>query len=154
MDKVYLAGPITGQTLEGAKDWRKTAKDYLASRNILGLTPLRGKDYLNAIVEADGTYESSFSDVHPLSTRHSIWARDKWDAQRCNLLFAYFPKGKRVSIGTCMEIALACEAGVYVLTVMEDGENNPHCHGMILEASSIVLEDFEEGLQLIPVILG
>lgn len=149
---VYLAGPISGQTLAGANNWRTIAQEYLSNKGIKAITPLRGKDYLNSLVEADGTYKTQYSE-HPMSTPHGITCRDRWDSTRCDLLFAYFPDGlDKVSIGTIMEIAWASMSGVYVLAVIE--KDSIHDHGMLTESCSLVLHDFDQALKLIPVILG
>ena len=149
---MYLAGPITGQTLDGANDWRTTAADYLGDFGINAITPLRGKDYLNSIVGPSGTYDVSYS-VHPMSGPHGIVARDRWDCQRADLVFVNLhPAPGRVSIGTCMEVAWADAAGVYCLVTMQEG--NVHQHAMLVEAASLVILDFDEALQLVPVILG
>ena len=151
---VYLAGPITGQTLDGANNWRKMATNRLNAHGIEALDPLRGKEYLNARVEEDGKYHQLY-DEHPMSTAHGITHRDRWDATRSDLLLAYFPEdAELVSIGTCMEIAWANGAQRYVLTVIEGSDNNIHWHAMIREASSLVLDDLDHALSLVPVILG
>lgn len=148
---VYLAGPISGQTIEGALDWRERARTYLLPHQIATLNPLRGKDYLNSIVK-DGVYSTSYAE-HPMSTPHGITMRDRWDATRCDLLLAYFhPTLNKVSIGTVMEIAWASQAGRYVLAVMEPGD--VHDHGMLTDSCSLVLRDLDEALHLIPTILG
>jgi hypothetical protein len=148
---VYLAGPISGQNLAGALDWRERARCYLLPHQIATLNPLRGKDYLNSIVK-DGVYSTSYAD-HPMSTPHGITMRDRWDAVRCDLLLAYFPPLlTKVSIGTVMEVAWASQAGRYVLAVMEPGE--VHDHGMLTDSCSLVLRDLDEALHLIPTILG
>lgn len=151
---VYLAGPITGQTLREAKDWRALAYDVLEERGIRAVDPLRGKEFLNSKVEADGVYRNLY-DEHPMSAPQGLTNRDRWDAERCDLTLAFFPAGlKQVSIGTVMEIAWASSAGRYVLTVLADQENNPHEHAMLMQASSLVLGNLLEALELIPVILG
>ena len=44
MHTVYLAGPITGLTYDGATDWRHAVAADLNSVGIKGLSPMRGKD--------------------------------------------------------------------------------------------------------------
>lgn len=47
MKKVYLAGPISGQSYDGATSWREEAKEELSSwSDIIGYSPMRGKTYL------------------------------------------------------------------------------------------------------------
>ena len=152
MYTVYLAGPITGQSLAGANDWRTEAAAYLADFGINAITPLRGKEYLNSIVGPDGTYGVSYS-VHPMSGPHGITMRDRWDCQRSDLVFVnLLPAPDKVSIGTVMEVAWANAASKYVLVVI--GGGNVHDHAMLREAASLVLPDFYEALHLVPTILG
>lgn len=149
---VYLAGPITGQSLTGANDWRTEATAYLKDFGITAISPLRGKEYLNSIVGADGTYGMEYA-AHPMSTQHGITLRDRWDCRRADMVFVNLhPAPDKVSIGTVLEIAWADAAGKYILVVMEPG--SAHDHAMLREAASLVLEDFDEALHLVPVILG
>ncbi len=46
MRTVYLSGPITGLDYKGCTDWREYARTWLADLNIEGLSPMRGKEYL------------------------------------------------------------------------------------------------------------
>lgn len=46
MKSVYLAGPISGLTFDDAQDWRGHAATFLASRGVVGLSPLREKHKL------------------------------------------------------------------------------------------------------------
>lgn len=149
---VYLAGPITGQTLAGANDWRTVAKEYLADHGINAVSPLRGKDYLNSLVGVDGAYGMEYKE-HPMSTAHGITARDWWDCRRADMVFVnLLLAGEKVSIGTVMEVAWAHAAGRYVLVVMEQG--SVHDYAMLREAANLVIPDFDEALHLVPTILG
>lgn len=150
---VYLAGPITGQTLEGAKDWRAIAREYLAAFGVHTYDPLRGKAYLNSIIGENGTYGDQYDTVHPMSSGHGITHRDRWDVRRADLVFVNLvPAPEKVSIGTVMEIAWADAAGVYTLVAME--EANIHRHGMLENTASLVIPSFEDALKLVPTILG
>jgi len=153
MPLVYLAGPITGRTAVGAKEWRAHAAEALGKRGVHAISPLRGKDYLNAQVEADGKYKRLY-DIHPMSTPHGITMRDRWDSARCDVVLAYIPADASISIGTIMEIAWASISGRYVVGVLEGGMDNPHWHAMLVDSCSLVLNNLEEALSLIPVILG
>jgi len=56
MKKIYLAGPISGLTFEGAQDWR----NYFTSKispEIDCFSPLRGKDYLKIRGPLEGSYD-------------------------------------------------------------------------------------------------
>ena len=147
---VYLAGPITGKTVAGANDWRHAAATQLADV-VWTLDPLRGKDYLHALI-GDGIYDRTYPDDHPMSAGHGIYRRDSWDVRRCDMLLVNFVGATQVSIGTVMEIAWAEAAGKYVLVAME--ADNVHQYPMIIEAASLIVPTLKEALALVPVMLG
>ena len=148
---VYLAGPITGETIAGANDWRQVIAEDLADIGIRALNPLRGKDYLHALI-GDGIYDRTYPDDHPMSAGHGIYRRDSWDVRRCDMLLVNFVGATQVSIGTVMEIAWAEAAGKYVLVAME--ADNVHQYPMIIEAASLIVPTLKEALALVPVMLG
>jgi len=148
-----LAGAITGQSLDGANDWRTEATAYLADFGITAISPLRGKEYLHPVVVADGAYRQHYT-AHPMSAPHGIHRRDKWDCQRADLVFVnLLTAPEKVSIGTVLELAWAEAAGRYSLVVLHD-RGNVHDHPMLWESASLVMADFREALELIPTILG
>lgn len=60
----YLAGPITGLNFNNAIDWREKIIELLPE-DIVGISPLRGKNYLaNA-----GPIESSYENIALSSSR-------------------------------------------------------------------------------------
>lgn len=149
---VYLAGPISGMEFKDTINWRQYVMDKFHP-DIKGLSPLRKKEYLNTEGILTGTY-----DDWPLSTQKGIYARDKFDCHRADLLFVNFldcgtdDNGKRaVSIGTCMEIAWAAHNDTPIVLVMEDG--NVHDHPMIREACPFIVDNLDEAIDLVHAIL-
>lgn len=154
MKTVYLAGPITGFTFDGCTDWRNYARDELAKVGIQGLSPMRGKEYLESIARdkvftADG---DKYSEHGVLSTNRGIMTRDRWDATRCDVLLVNFLGSEKASIGTCMEIAWADLKRTPIVCVMAPGD--PHQHGMILEAIGYRVSTLDNALAIIKAILG
>lgn len=145
--KVYLAGPITGQTWSGAHDWRAMVGEQLIGRGIEFLDPLRGKGFLKDLVLEDDKFMDRYPREHPLTTGHSIMHRDMWDVSRCDVVFANFLEAERVSIGTVMEIAWARTFGKYTIMVIE--KDTVHDHGMLTEAASVVLPTLEDALDIL-----
>jgi hypothetical protein len=158
MKLVYLAGPITGQTYDGANDWREAAIARLAKVGIKGLSPLRGKYYLEGLTDIPDSLDV------PLSTPKGITTRDRWDCLRCDVLLVNFIGAKRVSIGSCMEIAwadtrhtpivLAMESPQEVATGTALSRGNVHEHAMIRECAGFILPTLEEALSYVEAILG
>ena len=152
---VYLAGPITGLNFKGAVDWRNYARAELAKAGVVGLSPMRGKEYLEAIARdtaftADG---DKYAIQGPLSTNRGIVTRDRFDALRCDVLLVNWAGADRVSIGTVMEVAWADSRRTPIVCVMEP-EGNVHAHGMISEAIGFRVGTLDEGLHICKAILN
>lgn len=139
---VYLAGPITGLSYDGAVDWREHAIKTLADSGIMGLSPMRGKQYL-----AGKEYVADSYAEFTMSTPKAIVTRDRFDSTRCDVLLVNLLGSKKVSIGTVMEIAWADAARIPIVVVMEKG--NIHEHSMLVQVSGYVVETLEEAIQVV-----
>ena len=139
--KVYLAGPISGLTYDGAQSWRKVVTDTLAP-DITCYSPLRQKHYLRS----EGTLEQSYT-CHELSTDRGIMTRDHWDCMTSDVVFANLLGATRISIGTVMELAWAFAYRKPLIVVMEP-ENNAHEHPMIREALGYRVDSLERGVEI------
>lgn len=143
---IYLAGPITGVSFNGCVSWREWFIDHLP-KELVGLSPLRGKDYL----EGEGNLQMQYADK-VLSTARGITTRDYNDVRRADLIVANLLGAGRVSVGTVMEIAWAKAFSVPVVAVMEP-DGNVHDHAMIQECVGFRVETLAEALWLSRVIL-
>lgn len=153
---VYLAGPITGLTYGNCTDWRQQAISSLADVGIDGLSPMRGKEYLkNRSVIAD-SYEKGVGSV--LSGQRGIFARDRNDCMRADLVLVNMLGATRVSIGTVMEIAWADSNKTPIVLIMEEGDPrvdkyNIHEHAMLREACPFRVTTLEDALDVTKIIL-
>jgi nucleoside 2-deoxyribosyltransferase len=147
MPRIYLAGPITGLTYDGAQDWRKAARDALKPDGISAYSPLRQMNFLRSAVVLEGSYET-----HPLSTSRGIMTRDHDDCMKADLILANLLGADRVSIGTVMEIAWAYAYRVPVVAMIEPS-GNVHDHSMIREALGYRVSDLESAIDLVRSIL-
>jgi hypothetical protein len=145
---VYLAGPITGCDYDGCTDWRDGIKAELARYAIMGVSPMRGKEYLKAIGVISGTGEE-YAHLGPISLPRGVMTRDRWDATRCSVLLVNFLGASRVSIGTVMEIAWADLSRIPIICVIEDDGNNPHEHMMIAEAIGYRVKSLSEAVHIV-----
>jgi len=144
---VYLAGPIAGLDYEEGVGWRQESIEKLSEINIDAFSPLRKKGYLST----QGNLTGSFEDW-PLSTQRGIYARDRFDCHRVDVVLAnLLDSGSRVSIGTVMEIAWAAQNNTPIVLIMEKG--NVHHHPMLEEACPFIVETLEEGLEIVEAIL-
>ena len=144
---IYLAGPISGLNFEESTDWRQYVMDRLDPA-IEGLSPLRKKQYLKNQGDLIGSYEK-----WPLSTQRGIYARDRFDCHRADVVLVNLLDlatndngSQKVSIGTVMEIAWAAQNNTPVVLIMEEG--NIHHHPMLMEACPFVIDNLAEALEL------
>ncbi len=142
---VYLAGPISGINYKQSTDWRQYVIENLHP-SIQGLSPLRQKEYLKNMGDLDGSYEE-----WPLSTQRGIYARDRFDCHRADVVLVNFLGSEIVSIGTCMEIAWAAQNNTPVVLIME--HDNIHEHPMIMEASPFIVRSLDEAIGLVHALL-
>jgi nucleoside 2-deoxyribosyltransferase len=150
MSRVYLAGPITGESFEGATDWREWTRQALAPYGIHTYSPLRGKDYLSgqtAISGTPGVNGQVAGAVRPLSTDKGICTRDRWDVQRADAVLMNLSGAGRVSIGTMIEIGWADAYRVPIIGVMED--ENPHRHAMVEHLLGYIVPTLPEAVLLV-----
>jgi len=135
---VYLAGPMTGMTMDQVTTWRKKATVMLEDSGFTVLDPSRGLVFLEPETIVKDAYEEEFAE-----NKHVVFERDKFDSTRADILFVNLKHSTRISIGTMMEMAWAHLSGRFVCTVIEK-EGNPHMHAFVREASSILFDDPEE----------
>jgi len=142
----YLAGPITGLSFDGAVDWREDFIQLLPDE-IAGMSPLRGKTYLEGSESIAASYEKIV-----LSSARGITTRDYNDCKRCDVLVANLLGADKVSIGTVMEIAWAKAFQTPVVAIMEPS-GNPHEHPMITECIGFRVTTLEEAADIVKVVL-
>lgn len=147
--KVYLAGPITGLDYKGATDWREEAIAKLSP--IMGMSPMRGKDYLRNHPSMPHKSDELAAIGHVLSTSRGIMTRDRYDCTNCDVLLVNFLGAQRVSIGTVMEVAWADANRIPIVCVMEPG--NIHEHGMVDEAIGFRVASLDEAIRITRIIL-
>ena len=146
MKRVYLAGPIKGLNYNQCNDWREYAKKELEKEGIIGVTPMRAKEYLNTgqvIMDAD---------ENVITSQKGITMRDRWDVTSCDVILGNFLGAKNVSIGTMIEYGWADSARKPIITVMER-EGNVHDHPIIRELTGFRVESLDEGLYVAKAIL-
>jgi hypothetical protein len=161
--RVYLAGAITGLTYNACTDWREQVTRELAQLGHIGVSPMRGKDYLRELygdgvlakhpitgfANAIATEEALQTawEQFPMSGEQGIFGRDTFDVRHCEVLLAVLVGLDRVSIGTCMEIQRGYDLDRYVLVVMEPG--SLHDHPFVRRAASIIVPTLEQAMQVI-----
>ena len=152
MNLVYLAGPITGLSFDGANDWRIDASKFFADRGVKALSPLRNKEYLKSLGELSATCAQEGAAGH-LSTPRAIMTRDHFDCTRSTVVLVNLIGATRVSIGTVMEMAWAFQARVPLVVAIER-EGNVHEHAMVQEAIGFRCNSLEQALATCVAVIG
>lgn len=150
---VYLAGPITGLTYDGAQDWREDVAIELDCAGIVAYSPLRAKKHLRVLGELDnaGTKDSAYLGMNPLSEPQGITTRDRFDCTGRDMVLVNFLGADRVSIGTCIELGWADAARVPVVVAME--EDNVHRHAMVNQIAGFIVPTLEQAVDVVKAVL-
>lgn len=150
---VYLAGPITGLTYDEGNDWRIAVAADLLEDGIIGLSPLRAKNFLRQIgvLDAAGTPDSAYIGLNPLSEPKGIMTRDRLDSTRSDMVLMNLVGATRVSIGTMIEAGWADGARVPLVVAMED--DNIHRHAMLNEAAGFIVPTLEQAVAVVKAVL-
>lgn len=148
--KVYLAGPITGQTYEGATDWREYARQLLEP-HVQGMSPMRGKDYLKAYGVIGGSPEEAYM-KQVISSQTGILGRDRNDVRTADAVLMNLKGAEIVSIGTMIEAGWA--DAYRIPFVIVDDPKSIHNHVMLRGMATYVVETIEDAVYLLRVLLG
>jgi nucleoside 2-deoxyribosyltransferase len=144
---VYLAGPISGLTLDGCNDWREWMTRALG-HEIIALSPLRNK---KARLSHAGAIADHYDD-DPLTRLPGIVGRDRFDVMRADMVLVNVLRAERISLGTVMEVAWADLLRKPVVLVMEK-QGNVHEHGMFTEVVQYRVETLGEAVRVVRAVL-
>lgn len=153
MKTVYLSGPITGLTYEGATDWRDEIRKQLADVGIEGVSPMRAKHYLKALNGPISGHGREYAEMGVLSQQQSAVARDRFDTQRVDVVLMNLLGAERVSIRSMVELGWADAARVPVVTIIEK-TGNVHDHMFVHGLAGFRVETLDEGLNIVKAILS
>lgn len=143
LPSLYLSGPITGLSFDGATDWRHWVSAHLAGQ-VKCWSPMRGKDYLKGITDLSANgYEDTI-----LSGSKQITCRDRFDTLRCDMTLMNLLGAPRVSIGTMIELGWADSARRPIVLVMEK-TGNVHDHMMVKEMCGFHVHTLEDALHVV-----
>lgn len=136
--KLYLAHPISGLTGNEVFKYYDEVSAIL-SKYYKILSPMTGKDYLR---NDNKCVPSGYKNA--ISNDHAIFQRDTWMVSQSDVVFCDFTGSDKISIGCCMELAIASFLNKHTIVVMN--ENNIHNHSFILESADIIFNTFDEGI--------
>ena len=143
---VYLAGAIKGLTYKNCNDWRKYAKQELTKHGLVGISPMRAKEFLdtgNLLLE---NYD------HVIASQEGVVARDRMDVKSCDVMLANLLGLEKITIGTMVEYGWADAYRKPIITIIEK-TGNVHEHYFVRELTAFRVETLEEGLSVAKAIL-
>ena len=149
MNKIYLAGPITSCSFQGANDWREGVKQELKNEfgdKIKVLSPMRGKHYLKDCKEISATGNEKLGII---SGGPAILARDYSDATTSDMILVNLLGAEKVSIGSMFEIAWAYQNHIPVVLVIEDDTQNIHSHSMFFAMCGYRVNNLHDALIIV-----
>lgn len=137
--KIYLAHPISGLSGKEIFNYYDNATNVLRDKFDV-LSPMTGKNYLRDIEEAKAS-----GYANPISKDHAIFQRDTWMVSSSDIILCDFTGSTKVSIGCCMELAIASWLNKHTVVVMEP--LNVHNHAFVYESADIVFDDYNDAIK-------
>jgi hypothetical protein len=168
MSKVYLSGPITGLTFDGAESWRAYTKTKLAP-GIVPLDPLRMNEFLKSsgVLADTESYTNARGALSPIEAMmisdEMLGLRDYIDTAKADAVLVNLLGAERVSIGTMLEVGIAYAHRVPIFLVMEDKGSlapygsfgsNIHEHCMLRYYASYRTNDLDIAITAINALLS
>lgn len=141
---IYAAGPMSGLTVGEIKArYSQVMIDLTPRYNVLHPmidhenfeTTTKRPDF---VVEANGAEKQ---------IQRSFFGRDKWMVRQADIVLADWSQASvsgRVSIGTVAEVSWAHAWNKYVVSVLPEGEGNPHEHAFIYMLSDTIFKTYAE----------
>jgi nucleoside 2-deoxyribosyltransferase len=155
MNKIYLAGPISGLQYNEAVSWRDKITEILkdTGNKICCLSPMRTKGKLND--RCVGRIQQSYEDFGCMYSDRGIMSRDFHDCTTSDLVIFNLLDAKTISIGTIMELAWCYQSKIpSVVIMLPERFVNIHDHPMVREAINFRVNSIEEAVEVAISILG
>lgn len=141
---VYCAAPISGNNYRDVFAYFDDVSRKLREVGICVWRPLSEVELLHE-EQAEPRI-----DTHPSCTPQAIFRRDRWMVERADVIYINFvvtrmSGGTQLpSIGCCMELAMAAQAGKHTVVVLPG--DSCHRHPFVLAAADIIFESADEAL--------
>ena len=151
---VYLSGPISGQTVEQAQNWRLWVQSKLAP-GIKAVNPLRGKDELLERFSSAGKDFGAAEEYREFLNcdPRAIVTRDRFDTSTADMMLVNLldASSRYPSIGTLIELGWADAARVPIVLVAKKhlGEKCWWSHPFVLELAGWWVEDLADGVAVV-----
>jgi nucleoside 2-deoxyribosyltransferase len=146
--RVYLCGPITGQSPLAATGWRTEVAAALRDTAEC-IDPTRDSPDYDSKYDCEATQPLT---VERLRHGKKTIVRNKFDVNRSDIVLACFLGCNAVSIGAVGEIFWAQAMGKPVIIVRED--DNIHNHDMLNEIAGWIFPGLDAAIEQVKRLLG
>ena len=136
---IYLAHPISLNSADAVFTYYDNLTNMLKDKFTV-FSPMYAKN----ILRTERQFRASGYDDNPITTNHAIFERDTWMVNQSDIVLCDLTDATNVSIGCCMELAIASWLHKHTIVVME--KENIHQHAFILESADIVFENIDDAL--------
>ena len=136
---IYCCAAISGRPYDEVIKYYEQLRDDLIKYGMHPFIPMVRKDHMN-----DPSLPA-FGFNEPGSSDKAITNRDRWLVKNSNIVYANLLDAKRVSIGTCMELAWAYDCGKHIILSIEK-TGNLHQHAFVLTAADVIYHTHEEAM--------
>ncbi len=136
MKSVYLAGPMTGLTVQAGRDtWRARATAFFRAHHVGVCSPMRDYDELK-LDHKMGAYGEDRAGGHLVAAKFN-YIRDVNDIRINDAVVINTQGAERVSVGTCIEYGMACIADKPTLALLDP----LHDHLFFREGPAVRVKD-------------
>lgn len=139
--KIYLAGPISGQSYNDVVDKIHAIKNHLEQFGYHVMHPMTAKGSLRTEIK----FKSVGYDGIPTSSNHAIYERDQWMVTQSDIVLFNLSNTTIVSIGSMFELAWASLLNKHTIVVME--QDNIHEHAFVFEAADVIFTCIKHALE-------
>ncbi|OAP38442.1 hypothetical protein AU381_23025 [Sinorhizobium glycinis] len=142
--RIYLVGPLTGQSPERITDWRSLAKSSIAEAEFI--------DPASWAIDTQEAYIAKERPTRAIRRRNHgrlVVDRNKLLIKSADVVFAnLLGAGEKASVGSVGELFMAYSFGKPIVIVRE-AIGNVHDHAMVNAIASRICSSLEEGLAVI-----
>jgi hypothetical protein len=146
--RIYFARAITGCSAKNVIGYYEDMSQTFSALGAEILHPMVGKGALFTV----NKFRSTGYDEVPCSSNHSILQRDLWMVQQSDVVFCDLSHTDCVSIGCCMELAVAHWLRKHTIVIMKEGKNI-HNHAFVLEAADVIFYNLQAAVDYLSKII-
>ena len=142
MIEVYLAGRMSGKTVEEAMAWRREFTSFFAESKYVGI---HNPCYLlSEVLEPKEVLNERAPDIHHYFDGPASYQRDLWMIDKSHVVVANLVGDDWMSIGTLFELGYAKKAGKLIVAIA--GKNDYARKHLFIENACTLVENIDDAI--------